>query len=217
MRIFLLLFTVFFGSQSVYANELDAHKQEIDQWIIDAMGGSKAVGGALVLQRFGDATYIVVNPFTWEAEPKDTRYKKVVVPKGFVTDLTSVPRIFWSLLPRDGDYVYAAVAHDYLYWTQERGRAEADNILNLIMQEFCIGWATRTSIYTAVDSAGKFAWNENNKLKGSGESRYLKKFPQNPKTTWSSWKKEKENFHDQPLTENHGQMPPPISDSPSCE
>lgn len=216
MRGLLLLITVFFSIQCVYANDLDDHKQEIDQWMIEMMRGSRSVGGALVLQRFGDAMYIVVNPFTWEAELKDTSYKKIVVPKGFVTDLTSVPPVFWSLLPRDGDYVYAAVAHDYLYWTQERDRAEADNILDVIMQEFCIGWPTRKSIYTAVDLVGNSAWKKNKQLKGSGESRYLKKFPQNPKTTWSSWKKEKEHFHDQPLTESHGQMPPPISSPSSC-
>lgn len=36
------------------------------------------------------------------------------VPAGFATDLASVPRLFWRLFPRDGDYRKAAVVHDYL-------------------------------------------------------------------------------------------------------
>lgn len=39
----------------------------------------------------------------------------ITVPAGFTTDLASVPRIFWSMLPRDGGkHRVAAVVHDYL-------------------------------------------------------------------------------------------------------
>ncbi len=117
----------------VYAEVDKEHLKEIDDWIVEMMSGGKGVGGSLTLQRFKDAMYIVVKPFAWQPNLGSLDYKKVVVPKGFVTDLTSVPRSFWSQLPRDGDYVYGAIAHDYLYWTQERSRKEADSILNLIM------------------------------------------------------------------------------------
>jgi hypothetical protein len=36
------------------------------------------------------------------------------IPSGFATDLASVPRIFWVLLPPDGTYERAAVLHDAL-------------------------------------------------------------------------------------------------------
>ena len=42
--------------------------------------------------------------------------KKIVVPKGFLTDGASVPRAFWMLLPPWGDYSRASVIHDYLCW-----------------------------------------------------------------------------------------------------
>lgn len=39
------------------------------------------------------------------------------VPKGFITDFASVPRILHSVLPKTGKYGKAAVLHDYLYRT----------------------------------------------------------------------------------------------------
>lgn len=38
----------------------------------------------------------------------------VDVPRGFLTDGASVPRILWSILPPWGDYGQAAVLHDWL-------------------------------------------------------------------------------------------------------
>lgn len=37
------------------------------------------------------------------------------IPKGFQWDLSSVPRLFWPILPPDGDFEIAALIHDYLY------------------------------------------------------------------------------------------------------
>ncbi len=41
--------------------------------------------------------------------------KLIIIPEGFKWDLSSVPRIFWSLLPPDGDFIIAALIHDWLY------------------------------------------------------------------------------------------------------
>lgn len=50
------------------------------------------------------------------------------VPADFKTDFASIPRIFWTILPPDGEYTQAAVLHDYLYRTHLRSREEADKI-----------------------------------------------------------------------------------------
>ncbi len=42
--------------------------------------------------------------------------KKYMVPKGFETDLASVPRILWPILaPQYSGFVAPAILHDYLY------------------------------------------------------------------------------------------------------
>jgi hypothetical protein len=38
----------------------------------------------------------------------------IKIPAGFRTDLASVPRLFWAVLPPQGAYERAAVAHDFL-------------------------------------------------------------------------------------------------------
>lgn len=44
------------------------------------------------------------------------RYPRVLVtvPAGHHTDLASIPRVFWRILPPFGKYTEAAIVHDYL-------------------------------------------------------------------------------------------------------
>lgn len=57
-----------------------------------------------------------------------------MVLEGFVTDLASVPRPFWSILPPFGHYDRAAIIHDFLYGvkgdvgTIKLTRAQCDEI-----------------------------------------------------------------------------------------
>lgn len=51
----------------------------------------------------------------------------IVIPKGYVWDLSSVPRFLWWLLPADGDFEIAYIIHDYLYENRLYDRAFCDN------------------------------------------------------------------------------------------
>lgn len=97
------------------------------------------------------------------------------VPSGFVTDLASIPRIFWNILPPFGRYTGAAIIHDYLYQTQPRVvglaglvpliRAQADNILMEAMGVLGVSKITRWTIYLGVRVGGMFAWDSYSKKK----------------------------------------------------
>src|SRR4051794_2557985 len=143
-----------------------------DQWL-DGLFAEKKVGQPLIVGRFIDRIYFLNRPISWSPNPGQ-KHKRVEVPKGFVTDFASIPRPFWSLFPTDGEYVYAAVIHDYLYWTQTRPRSEADQIFKFAMQDLKVGRASTAVIYGAVWAAGGFAWSANARLKISGEKRILK-------------------------------------------
>ena len=39
----------------------------------------------------------------------------ITIPKGFKTDLSSVPNFLWPVLSPYGDFLLAAIIHDYLY------------------------------------------------------------------------------------------------------
>jgi hypothetical protein len=162
--------------------------QSMTAWM-DAWTGVSArdPSGGLFVYRFKDPMWALVKPISWlpgAGQPGS----RVDVPVGFVTDFASIPRPFWSLVRPDGDYAYAAVFHDYLYWFQERTRPEADEVFRLAMKDFNIGEATISIIYNAVRSFGQPAWDANGRLRSAGEKRVLAKFPDDPRTTWETWK-----------------------------
>jgi hypothetical protein len=80
------------------------------------------------------------------------------VPEGTLTDFASVPRIFWSIIPPDGQYTQAAVLHDYLYRTHERSRKESDEIFLEAMKVLAVPSWKRQIMFWAVRLFGKMAW-----------------------------------------------------------
>jgi hypothetical protein len=159
-----------------------------EEWMLSWMSAARPIAGALHMARFKDPIYILLRPIKWFPGKNGPDLPSVEVPKGFVTDLTSVPRPFWSLLRPDGEYTYAAIIHDYLYWTQSTDRAIADSILWSAMQDFGIDNATAGAIFTAVRAGGSGPWETNKRARDSGEKRVLKRLPQDPRMTWDEWK-----------------------------
>lgn len=164
------------------------------EWM-EELFSNKASSGNFHLYRFADSHYALTKSIAWSPDKKDRdRLPNISVPIGFVTDFASIPRIFWSILPRDGRYTFPAVVHDYLYWTQEVDREIADEIFDIGMKEFDVGKTNRLAIYWAVRAAGWRAWNSNGKLKQNGEKRILSKLPGKPTQTWEEWKKDPNRF-----------------------
>lgn len=77
-----------------------------------------------IMKYCGSDVWSLVEPFQYLT--KDG--KKITVPRGFTTDLASVPRlpIVWLLFGGQADK--AAILHDYLYRTGRVSRKEADRI-----------------------------------------------------------------------------------------
>lgn len=164
-----------------------------DKWIEDYKNAPHAVANPLYLGRFSDRIYYLLKDISWSPNPGQSP-KPVTVPPGFVTDFASIPRAFWSILPTDGPYVFAAIIHDFLYWSQTTNRDEADLVLKYAMEDFKVGAATIATIYSGVRIGGSLAWDENAKLKEAGEKRVLKKYPEDPTVRWTDWKLQKDVF-----------------------
>lgn len=136
-----------------------------------------------------DFYYVKGSSIKWYPNPGQS-FQPVVVPTGFVTDLTSIPRPFWQLLRPEGRHAYAAVVHDYLYWTQTRPRVEADEIFKMALEDSKVdAWIIKT-IYLAVRQFGQESWDDNERLRKAGDLRILKRFPTDFTTPWSEWKKQ---------------------------
>ena len=74
----------------------------------------------------------------------------ITVPKGFITDLASIPRVLWWLYsPSNGDYAGACLIHDYLY-TLQYDRAMADRTLKRILKKEGNSLITVYAFYVAV-------------------------------------------------------------------
>ena len=106
----------------------------------------------------------------------------IIVPKGFVTDLASVPLFLTGIFPRDGKYTKAAILHDLVYQSV-KNRTEiddndseldpihlinkyhtrylADRIFLMGMRELGVGMITRTLMYNGVRAGGGFSYGIN--------------------------------------------------------
>jgi hypothetical protein len=160
-----------------------------EQWL-ELVLRAKSIDSPLYMGRFRDPMYFLLEPISWTPNFVTTsKMAEVTVPKGFVTDLASIPPIFYSWLRPDGNYAYAAIIHDYLYWQQDRPKEEADEILKSAMQDLKVDRVKIEAIYAAVSVAGRQAWDENKSLKAKGEKRILKEYPPNAGISWEEWKK----------------------------
>ncbi len=156
----------------------------------------RASVGARNVVRFKEPIYVLTRPIGWKPGTPElsARFKPIEVPKGFVTDFASIPRVFYSALRPDGERAYAAVIHDYLYWTQTTSREEADEIFRHAMADFGIAGVPVSTIYQAVRISGERAWSANAEAKARGEKRILKHLPDDPHSTWVEWKTKPDNF-----------------------
>lgn len=102
----------------------------------------------------------------------------MTVPKGFVTDLASIPdSLQWAFKP-DGYYAPAAAVHDLLYQKTADGEYPdtqngklnayidkdfADRMFLLVMEKLGVGYITRTSFYLAVKHYGEPSYEDDNR------------------------------------------------------
>lgn len=98
----------------------------------------------------------------------------IVVPRGFVTDYASVPRILHSLVGPTGIYTLAAIVHDWLLklllgkkWTINS--RDADGLFRLMLEVLGVGFWLRWFMWTGVRwaalknpsrRAGWWSWKE---------------------------------------------------------
>ncbi|EBV2374764.1 DUF1353 domain-containing protein [Salmonella enterica] len=106
-----------------------------------------------ILEMLGHYNWRVYEPFEFYLSEDNS--DAISVPAGFVTDLATVPRIFWSVMPPDGKYAKAAIIHDYLYDNALRTKKEADLIFLDGMAVLGVPKWKRIVMYLAVRIFGR--------------------------------------------------------------
>ena len=104
-------------------------------------------------------------------------YEIYIIPRGFIFDGASIPRLFWNILSPTGYLFIAGLIHDYAYkyagvWTiptsdrkvpyfMSLSKSEADNIFRDVSDAVSMGESKMTWIAKkALDAFGFMAWNE---------------------------------------------------------
>lgn len=103
-----------------------------------------------VLRYIGLGRYCTVGPTVYVGATDI-----ITIPADFPTDLASVPRWFWALLPPQGAYERAAVLHDYGCVTLADGTCvlssrDVDGLFRRVMRESGVGVVTRWLLWCGV-------------------------------------------------------------------
>lgn len=120
-----------------------------------SMFQSLKLKGPLDLRYFGGGEWILLAPYSavWDGG-------KIIVPQGFQTDLSSIPRIARSIIPQIGDQNGPSVIHDWCYrnhWKEDRGAS--DSLFLEGMKVAGVNWLRRRIIYRSVRLGGWVSWN----------------------------------------------------------
>jgi hypothetical protein len=131
----------------------------------------------LVLSPMPDGLqYALQAPFIYQSDLAG----KIEVPSGFLTDLASIPKLFWNILPPFGRYSAAAVVHDYLYFFQLTTKEVADSVLREAMVLLGCDALTVDIIYNAVEKFSLPAWQNDTALRLSGYTKMAGRIDQPP-------------------------------------
>ena len=112
-----------------------------------------------IKSRQGLPLYRVMNTARYYSESLD---KVFTIPKGFVTDFATIPKLLQWLFPSGGEYKWECVLHDVFYdvTSVDITREEADNVFKGAMEASGIGWWKVWCLYNAVRVFGEGYFSE---------------------------------------------------------
>ena len=101
-----------------------------------------------------------VEDFEYHVGSEESK-ERIYVPRGFTTDLASIPRPFWSIIGGPwGKYGYAAIVHDYLYKYALYPRKRCDEIFLEAMEVLKVPAWKRNTMFWAVRTFAWPGWNK---------------------------------------------------------
>ena len=112
-------------------------------------------------------TWVTAREFTYDVGLEGSK-DSITVPKGFKTDLASIPWPVSMFIPIVGRYNQSAVLHDYTYHIKgeitkpynrkKRPRKECDKIFKESMQVLGVHWFKRGVMFNSVRAFGFISW-----------------------------------------------------------
>lgn len=126
---------------------------------IDTVKTNEAFPMHLDVREVGQGKWQLLSDYIYD----DIEFGEIRVPKSFVSDFYSVPRIVRSIVSKVQDSNGPAVIHDWLYRSQfcgANGQRTADKILNRAMRDHWspVSWWKRKKIIAGLRIAGFVAY-----------------------------------------------------------
>lgn len=90
--------------------------------------------------------------------------KVIKVPKGFIFDFASIPRVGRLLIPKEGYHRYAALLHDWLYYSHEASKEDSDLIFREAMGVLRTPQWKRNTMYRTVKWFGSSSYGKRGKV-----------------------------------------------------
>ncbi len=85
---------------------------------------------------------------------------RYTVPKGFITDLASIPKMAQGIFSVDDESRMPAVLHDWLYCSKQTTREQADALFREALKRAGCSTLHTLSMWSAVRVAGWAYWNK---------------------------------------------------------
>lgn len=101
---------------------------------------------------------------------------EIKVPKGYTTDLASIPRLFQGIFNAVNDVSPAAIAHDWCYSIELFERHICDRVFYDGLRANGVGWLRARTLYTAVRTGGWTSWPHDPKEKMEDRELYRSRF-----------------------------------------
>ena len=112
----------------------------------------------LTITRIGKKRWCVSRTFKYYIGYEGSN-NVIIVPKGFITDGASIPRIFWTIVGHPfSEFAQAAVLHDFLYDRRIYTRKRSDEIFYEAMGVLKVSKWKRMVMYQAVRRFGWMPW-----------------------------------------------------------
>lgn len=115
----------------------------------------------VVLEVVGKYTWILYEDF--EYYRTDNPEEVIHIPKGTITDLATVPRWLWLVVPPLGKYTKASIIHDYLYQNAIGSKKYADEVFLEAMEVAGVKTWRRKIMYWSVRAFGRGKYEESHK------------------------------------------------------
>lgn len=119
----------------------------------------------LDLREYAHGEWAVLEELEWAGDGEH-----IVVPRGFITDLASIPKPLRAVLDVNGPSRAPAVLHDWLYCSHIVSRDRADDLLRIALETRGVGVIERNAFWSGVRAFGWLYWNK--RKKGLGPSDF---------------------------------------------